>query len=348
MALTRLPTEILEILVTHVLPEGFESVAMTCKRIYALYIPFIQHHNTLRSRFNHFKYLKMFEHSSLTILKATELIGCIAIQPIVARYIRYAKLNFDSPGTYARPHGFVEFFEDADSREKVVNLFKNSPYLKGAGLDWKEYLDKIEEDSNPHGIPTRYSQHAAAFLLTLLPNVERLTLPNQWKPNDATEKLVDAIVYKAETSSSLHDGSSLAQITQFKPCFPSGPQPRSNWDIAQPFLALPRLQYFRGSSCIAINGHDKSIVHTNPQTALERPLKRFPFYLLVWTKWVSRSCSKTPNASKRLGTFIQKKGLLDFSAGISVSGSSSLVSLDCLRQLFCCLSLTVFELHKWK
>lgn len=259
MALNRLPIEILEIIVTHVLPEGFESVAVTCKRIYALCIPFIQHHNLLRSRFNHFKYFKEFEPSSLTILTATELIRRIAIEPIVARYIRYAKLNFDSPRSYAPPPGFVDLVADADSRERLVNLFKNSPHLEGAGLGWKEYLDKIEEDSNP------YSQHAAAFLLTLLPNVEWLSLPNQWRSNDLTEKLVYAIVLKAKTSSSLHDGSSLAQLTRFTQRFPSGPQPRSDWDIAQPFLALPRLQYFRGFNCIAIDDHDKSIIHMNRQ-----------------------------------------------------------------------------------
>ena len=56
MALTLLPTELLENIIMHVLPEGFESVAVTCKKIYCICVPFIEQHNILCSRFHHFTY----------------------------------------------------------------------------------------------------------------------------------------------------------------------------------------------------------------------------------------------------------------------------------------------------
>ncbi len=81
---------------------------------------------------------------------------------------------------------------DVECGGAVVRLLADSRDLAEAGLDWEEYNAKIEEDLEYH----RYSQYAAAFLLTLLPNVETLTLPKCWKPNEATDKLINVVVRK--------------------------------------------------------------------------------------------------------------------------------------------------------
>lgn len=260
MALTRLPTELLEIIITHVLPEGFESVAVTCRKIYALCIPFFQRHNALRSRFLHFTYHENPNDPSPTIATAADLIRRIAVEPVVARYVRYADFKRDSPRSYIIPRGFVA---DADCRDDVIRLFANCPYLEQAGLDWKVYLDKIEEELNPDGLPA-YSQHAAAFLLTLLPNVERLILPQYWKPLDATNKLINAVVHKTKQVHSLCDRPSLAQITRFEPYVSLVPQDRFDLGLASPFLALPRIRSFRGPSCVIMDDNHKSIVPEDP------------------------------------------------------------------------------------
>ena len=160
MTLTRLPTELLETIITHVLPEGFKSVAVTCRRIYTSCIPFIQRHNALYSRFHHFSYHENPMDPPPTIATAGELIRRIAVEPIVARYIQHANFKLDSPRSYIMLRGFIR---DADCREDVTKLFADFPYLEQAGIDWKNYLDKIEEDLNSDGLP-HYSQHAATFL----------------------------------------------------------------------------------------------------------------------------------------------------------------------------------------
>ncbi len=81
---------------------------------------------------------------------------------------------------------------DVECGGAVVRLLADSPDLAEAGLDWEEYYAKIEEDLEF----SRYSQYAAAFLLTLLPNVETLTLPKCWKPLEATDKLINVVVRK--------------------------------------------------------------------------------------------------------------------------------------------------------
>jgi len=257
MALTRLPTELLETIITHVLPEGFESVAVTCRKIYTLCIPFIQRHNALYSRFHHFAYHENLKDPSPTIATAGDLIRRIAVDPIVARYIQYANFKYDSPRSYIIPRGFIG---DADCREDVIRLFANCPYLEQAGLDWKKYIDKIEEELNVDEVP-HYSQHAAAFLLTLLPNVKKLTLPRYWKPLDATDKLIEAIVHKAKQSNPLCGRPSLAQTTRFEPYVSLVPQDRFDLGLASPFLALPRIRSFHGPSCVVTDDNHKSIKH---------------------------------------------------------------------------------------
>ncbi|KAI4150264.1 MAG: hypothetical protein L6R39_002316 [Caloplaca ligustica] len=271
MALTHLPTELLENIVTRTLPEGFESLALTCKRIHAICRPFIQNHNTLRSRFHNFSYGENTSEWIDTIRTAFDVITRIAVEPVVARYIRYADFAKDSFFTRGRPRYLL-----ADVRcgtgGAVLSLFADSPYLKKAGLDWQEFYAKIEEDLEA----VRYSPHAAAFLMTLLPNVETLTLPQLWckKPPNTTDKLIDAIVRNANRSRLFEDRPSLAQVTRFELYVSTLARERFDLDWAIPFLALPHVRSFYGPSCVAVggDGHYKNIAYYNPEGGFGKTL----------------------------------------------------------------------------
>lgn len=83
--LTGLPTELLDKIISHVLPEGFENLALTCRTIYELCIPFIERHNHLRSQFHKFRYMEFLRDPSLEPIRtASDLITRIAIKAIVA------------------------------------------------------------------------------------------------------------------------------------------------------------------------------------------------------------------------------------------------------------------------
>ena len=243
MALMQLPNELLENIVMHVLPEGFESVALTCRRIYALCTPFIEHHNKLRAQFRTFNYWsKGGAHPDFVIGTGFDLLTRIAVEPIVALYIREA--DFKRDGLFRA----CELVEDAQPDGPVGRLLAQSPYLKQAGLDWQQYFAKIKEE----GSFGRWSPHAAVFLLTLLPNVEELTLPAKLKlePSESIDKLIDATVCKARRPSSLpYDRPSLARCTTFGP---------ASLDGAKPFLALPCMRRFHSSSCVAIEDNSRT------------------------------------------------------------------------------------------
>ncbi|KAL9635811.1 MAG: hypothetical protein Q9164_003224, partial [Protoblastenia rupestris] len=103
MALTHLPTKILDTVITNVLPEGFQSLTLTCRKIYALCTPFIERYNRLRSQFQDSTYYEKVNDLSFTIRTAFDLITRIAIEPVVARYIRDANFKMDSFFTLGRP-----------------------------------------------------------------------------------------------------------------------------------------------------------------------------------------------------------------------------------------------------
>ncbi|KAF2093596.1 hypothetical protein NA57DRAFT_81098 [Rhizodiscina lignyota] len=254
MALTRLPVELLEMIITHALPEGFESMALTCRKIHAVCVPFIKRHNTLRSRFRTVTCHFQKSDPSFTIRAAFNLITCIADEPVAARYLRDAdfwadSFHFTKRPTYEPIPDIYHPGTDAHLSEAVLRLLADSPYLEQAALDWKEYAAKIERELKDFRTARHYSQYAAAFLLTLLPNVETLTLPQRWKPVDATDKLINVIVHNAKQSNfGMPSLTQLKRFTLFQ-----------NPDWASPFLCLPHVRCFFGSACVAMSEGHKSI-----------------------------------------------------------------------------------------
>ena len=247
-----LPNELLDNIITYVLPEGFESLALTCRRIYALCIPFIERHNRLRSQFQKFTYFQRPIDPIFTIRTAFDLITRIAVEPIVARYVRDADFRNDTLLNRGRPR---ELLADVHCGGAVVRLLADSPYLKQAGLDWEKYYAQIEEELKAR----HYSQYAAAFLLTLLPNVEKLRLPILWKPVDATDKLIDAVIRKAKQTYFPYNRPSLAQTTRLGPALSRATGHWTDLHWVNPFLALPRIRSFCGSGCVAMDDGYNSI-----------------------------------------------------------------------------------------
>jgi len=92
----RLPTKLLEEIIAHTLLEGFESVALTFKQVHATCISFMRSHNTLRARFHNFNYYENTSNVIRTIRIAFDVIIRIAVELVVARYVRYADFAMDN------------------------------------------------------------------------------------------------------------------------------------------------------------------------------------------------------------------------------------------------------------
>lgn len=80
------------------------------------------------------------------------------------------------------------------SRASCSTLHPDRGFCTGQPLHLK-YSAQTRAD-----LKSFYSQHAAAFLLTLLPNVLDITLPESWKRQPTTIKLIDTIICTANQS----------------------------------------------------------------------------------------------------------------------------------------------------
>ncbi|TGO64628.1 hypothetical protein BCON_0006g00300 [Botryotinia convoluta] len=216
--------------------EGFESLALTCRGIHALCTPFLKRHNQLRLEFHR---LALGKSSTITTL--LHLILRIDSEPIIARYITHADFGCD------RYHPYIgDFYRGHHGPLK--NLLADSPYLKKAGLDWKEYHELIKADLRRNRYSKNYSQHVTAFVLTLLPNVKTLVL-SPWQPLEAPKKLLEAIFAESKLSTFPCEDPSLAQLTKIK----ISTDTRLRFDLWQdfPLLALPNLRSYRGPNFVA-------------------------------------------------------------------------------------------------
>lgn len=247
MAFMDLPTELMQQIIPYTLPGGFESLALTCKLLYTLCSPFLEHHNNLRFHFRKFEYNKTnkdfrefrYHHDLLrfpdTATSAYSLISRIAIEPVVAGHILEADFSLDSHIYDRIPPPLRERVVHEtwrDRGEAVRQLFANSLYLREAELDWEEYYNTMMEDVNSW----RRLEHAAAFLLTLLPNLEVLTLKLSEFRSPAPQKLITTILEIARGNP--HSNASLSQVNGYSrscdiPWIPS-------------LLALPCIKRFWG------------------------------------------------------------------------------------------------------
>lgn len=203
---TGLPNEILDQIISDTLPEGFESLALTSKTFHKLCQRYIKHHNYLRKHFTHFEYRNPEVGRIESFRRAVDLIERISIEPVVARYIIHADFIWDSFPSLQGP----QYLPPPNFDGSMNTLFAKSPYLEQAGLDWKEYYAVIRKDIEADRWRF-FSLNAAAFVLTLLPNVKTLMLPRPWmdrkqfteqKQIDEADKLIAVIFRKSQQMNS--------------------------------------------------------------------------------------------------------------------------------------------------
>lgn len=219
---TQLPNELISLVICHTIPESFEGIALSCKWVHNLCIPFIAEYKRLSRALKSFEYRK-YDTASLgkhAIKSAFELILEIAKNPVIARYIEVAAFSKDC--------FFVELGDiitpDEREGELILQLLAGSDYLKQAGIDPEEFFFSIQESVLDSGDDSAdwhwyieqlrfsvYSQDAAAFLLTLLPNLKSLKLPSGWTPTRESDNLIEAIVARSKTAQNCLVTTSLGQ-----------------------------------------------------------------------------------------------------------------------------------------
>ncbi|KAK3190628.1 hypothetical protein K4F52_003319 [Lecanicillium sp. MT-2017a] len=176
MNILALPSEILLDILEQSLPYGFESLSLTCKRFYNLSRRLIPRHNSYRKKY------RSFHLGTETVETVKELLNDIAADPIIAEYIVHANLGGrssldDDDRPYTFPDGVPDAFSTLVTGSKHLAALNSDP---GFSRDWLENIVEYTTLSNDD------VDFPAAFLLTLLPNVESLALPREWHIATAT------------------------------------------------------------------------------------------------------------------------------------------------------------------
>lgn len=137
-----------------------------------------------------------------------------------------------------------------------------SNYLKAAKLDSEQWCGEMIQAE-----PQQYDHfYASVFLLTLLPNVQDLTLHPQWedfdhppsklargedeKPNTLWD-LLDAIVLTANGNDTAV--CALGKLARIHPFMDFGYDERAGLQMLNPFMALPSMREIHASSCVAVD-----------------------------------------------------------------------------------------------
>ncbi|OAQ62803.1 F-box domain-containing protein [Pochonia chlamydosporia 170] len=241
MGILTLPPELLEIILNLSRPYNFENLALTCKQIYHAALHMIAHHNNLRKKYRRFKF------GSETAESIPELLGEIAADPIIASYIVHP--NFGEPrcpDTQRLSHTFPKGISDT-----LAPLVKQSRHLAALNNDpdstatWlKNIAQHTDEDERPFDGPI-------TFLLSLLPNVESLILPEirhecldtggeEGEFNRSVHDLLHLLVTRANDAKL--DDQPLQKLHTILPTPNILEQSGVNMEIILPFLALNSLR----------------------------------------------------------------------------------------------------------
>ena len=271
MSLYDLPDELLDHIIGLTVPEGIESFALSCKTIYNIAEPQITQHNTYKRRWKHFAYADFQLPEPGPTLRpqtALQLIHAIALDPLIAQYIESARLWVDPSKIYRHRNllstAQSRFEQDEASLTAIRRLLRDSRYLKAANQDPDLWLRRIQlDDKFADEAPTNF---ATAFLLTLLPNVKALGLPQGWanlpRPEedyragqlDATQDIwpvLNAITRAANGATSRN--TALAKLERILPYANKGYDQRNALQELEPFFTAPSIKEVYACNCVAVD-----------------------------------------------------------------------------------------------
>lgn len=188
MSLLNLPPELFHDIVLETMPDGFESLMLSCRTIYTRGSCYIPSHNALRKKWNnvvvgHSRWHRQRGH---TWLGLKELIYNVSRDAFISRYIKSVRFDFK----HDRLRGSVPeepWVRDGAELEKLKAFVRGSEYLQRAGVDVDGWVGKMFAER-----PSRiYPAHTTTFLMTLLEGVESLEFDAYLWQNGVTKLPVE-------------------------------------------------------------------------------------------------------------------------------------------------------------
>ncbi|KAK4902773.1 hypothetical protein LTR27_000712 [Elasticomyces elasticus] len=261
--LLALPAELLDEIMGYTLPDGLESLVLSCKKIYSVAKDHIHTHELYKRRWRSFRYAHgEMDHS---IKVPVELLLAIANDPLVARYIQTANLWHKTQDDDSFVESTERVLDNDTSVAAIRSLLNQSHYLRQAKQDPSRWLANMRNKDDDQD--RRYwANLCTTILLTLLPDLRELTLPREWRhlpdPRDSDDasdsgfakelwSVLD-LIPKEVTSASC----SLTSLSKLRSVLPYGNinyDDKNALEELSPFLSLDSLEELHASNCVAVD-----------------------------------------------------------------------------------------------
>jgi len=275
MKLLDLPPEIIDLIIDFSVPEGLESFALSCSAVYRRATSLIERHTAFRQKWAHTTNTRRARRGdTLAILYE------IACEPDIAWYIESLSLWDRRHEDDIPDNAVVDNFRDSDeAMNNIKDLLHHAEYFANADMEecWARIL---EEDQNP-AIEGVDQLHTTVALLSLLPNLKTLQLPDEWcelSNTEAVESLISSVGALVAMANTSGPGSHpLAKIETILPFVEEGYDVRVALQCLQPFMVLKSLRNLYAVSCLAVQDDWAGIPFSWPSPDLKSSLTKIEF-----------------------------------------------------------------------
>lgn len=247
MSLLGLPVELICRILEESDPRAFESLALACKRIYqCAEDQLLERHNALCRSYRHFCY------SHVDVLDSAIFLRRIILDPKIAAFVETADLFMDEYGPSLTREALSELIDCDVFR----GLIAEGP-LFNRYLELPNKLDEMwDEDAVSVGMVL------TLILLSLLPNIRRLTLPGNFEElldltgnsdsykQDIRWQMLDEIARSTRNYDGRDHGLAKLQ-TVYSVNFPHEDVSHVGLQAMTPFLLLPAVVELRADRCVA-------------------------------------------------------------------------------------------------
>nr|POE89760.1 protein rer1 [Quercus suber] len=194
MSLLRLPSELISSIASYTLPDGIESLVLTCRALHTIGKTHFEHHRGMKRQWR-----KLVIGTTPGAETALHFASAVAKDPLLAKYVEDANLSeatvSDDVEAYRNLHASVVANEHA--QKAIKELIFQTPWFDARkfSLNINNWLD--------HGLDASEQYCPVVLnvlLLPLLSNVKQLTPPlGEVVAEEDFPKVMDIIVRKANT-----------------------------------------------------------------------------------------------------------------------------------------------------
>ncbi|CAE6998307.1 hypothetical protein HRS9139_04182 [Pyrenophora teres f. teres] len=251
MGLLDLPPEILDLIIDRTAPGGLQNFVLSCKTVYQRSASQIRHHNALKKAWSHTTNMSPSRRGdTLAVLHE------IAREPIIAEYIETLFLWDRRANDEVREDpGAYNFRNDDKAMQEIKDLLRSAEYY--ANAEEEEWWAHILEEDKAGDQSDMDKLYATVALLSLLPNLKTLQLPDRWhevRDGESAEALVPNVLSLVTMSNAKgHRQKPLAQLETILPFVEEGYDIRVGLQCLAPFLALRSIRNLYAVSCVAVD-----------------------------------------------------------------------------------------------